>query len=270
MAIFQNNAEGGVNGVTPTTSDSGSGDAWANVVKATGAILQYDNSAPLNGLMDYVFGNRGTAGASYLEAQDGDLTTHFNRVYFKFDVADITQSMNILTMRSSAGVVGGIIGLQATEKLRIASADGTTIFTLATTLTQNTRYRLEWKFDANGATCGLQVKLFTGDSTTVLEDSGAQTVTPGSSITTWRTVRMGITNSVANAPSSSGLLHMDDPLFFATDWPGPSLLNQQARPDADIAAAGWTPTPGSPTTLFDKVDDVTTDDADYITSPVAS
>ena len=44
---------------------------------------------------------------------------------------------------------------------------------------------------------------------------------------------------------------------------------QFARPSADAAIGGWTPTPGSPTTLFDKIDEVTVDDTDYI-SAVAS
>lgn len=46
-------------------------------------------------------------------------------------------------------------------------------------------------------------------------------------------------------------------------------MAQIARPDEDIAVAGWTPTPVSPVTLFDKVDEAVADDNDYISSPVA-
>jgi hypothetical protein len=39
---------------------------------------------------------------------------------------------------------------------------------------------------------------------------------------------------------------------------------QSLRPDSDITVGGWTPTPSSPTTLFDKIDEVTASDTDYI------
>lgn len=41
---------------------------------------------------------------------------------------------------------------------------------------------------------------------------------------------------------------------------------QFARPDADVAATGWTPTPSSPTTLYDKLDETTASDTDYISA----
>lgn len=40
---------------------------------------------------------------------------------------------------------------------------------------------------------------------------------------------------------------------------------QYLRPDADVSIGGWTPTPSSPTTLFDKLDEVIASDLDYIT-----
>ncbi len=39
---------------------------------------------------------------------------------------------------------------------------------------------------------------------------------------------------------------------------------QFLRPDNDVDAGGWAPTPSSPTTLFDKIDEVTASDTDYI------
>ena len=40
---------------------------------------------------------------------------------------------------------------------------------------------------------------------------------------------------------------------------------QYLRPDSDVTVGGWTPTPTTPTTLFDKVDEVVPVDADFIT-----
>ncbi|MEE9415757.1 MAG: hypothetical protein V3V01_10770 [Acidimicrobiales bacterium] len=44
---------------------------------------------------------------------------------------------------------------------------------------------------------------------------------------------------------------------------------QIARPVSDQAAGAWTPTPSSPTTLFDKIDEAVASDADYISSEAA-
>ncbi len=46
--------------------------------------------------------------------------------------------------------------------------------------------------------------------------------------------------------------------------PSGAAAVQFLRPDSDITVGGWTPTPSSPTTLFDKVDEVTASDTDYI------
>ena len=40
---------------------------------------------------------------------------------------------------------------------------------------------------------------------------------------------------------------------------------QYLRPDSDVTVGGWTPTPATPTTLFDKLDEVLPADADFIT-----
>lgn len=41
---------------------------------------------------------------------------------------------------------------------------------------------------------------------------------------------------------------------------------QVARPTSDTTAGAWTPTPGAPTTLFDKIDEAAADDGDYISA----
>lgn len=46
-------------------------------------------------------------------------------------------------------------------------------------------------------------------------------------------------------------------------------MAQVARPDADVSAGAYTPTPSSPATLFDKVDEAVADDADFFSSELA-
>lgn len=41
-------------------------------------------------------------------------------------------------------------------------------------------------------------------------------------------------------------------------------MAQFARPDADVSAGSWTPNPAAPGTLYDKIDETSPDDTDYI------
>lgn len=45
---------------------------------------------------------------------------------------------------------------------------------------------------------------------------------------------------------------------------------QKIYPTNDISLGSWTPTPSTPTTLYDKIDETTLDTADYITSDAAA
>ena len=45
----------------------------------------------------------------------------------------------------------------------------------------------------------------------------------------------------------------------------PAETGNIARPNADISVASWTPTPSSPATLYDKIDEASVNDGDFIT-----
>ena len=60
-------------------------------------------------------------------------------------------------------------------------------------------------------------------------------------------------------------------LPFGAGYPGQGPLvvvasGQVLVPISDVAAGAWTPTPASPTTLYDKLDEASADDADYIST----
>ncbi|HXI18424.1 MAG TPA: hypothetical protein VNM48_18835, partial [Chloroflexota bacterium] len=52
-------------------------------------------------------------------------------------------------------------------------------------------------------------------------------------------------------------------------WFDPVAPPQYARPSSDSTIAGWTPTPASPTTLWDKLDEAAASEADFIQSAAA-
>lgn len=45
-----------------------------------------------------------------------------------------------------------------------------------------------------------------------------------------------------------------------------STTLQYQYPNGDISNSGWTPTPSSPATLWDKIDETTPDDTNYIST----
>ena len=63
--------------------------------------------------------------------------------------------------------------------------------------------------------------------------------------------------------SSSGQ-SWDDRIAIAWSMELAASAIQQLRPDSDIVVGDWEPTPSSPTTLFDKIDEVIASDTDYI------
>jgi hypothetical protein len=62
---------------------------------------------------------------------------------------------------------------------------------------------------------------------------------------------------------ASGLRYVPAIAIFKYATAGPT---QFSRPSADVAVGGWVPTPGTPTTLFDKLDETTPSDTDYISA----
>lgn len=263
-----NNAEGGVNGVTPTTTDTGSGDAFTSVVKGASSVLDYSNAHPAHGGMGYRMATRATAESNYVSWTNGStVSTCYGRLYIYYDVAP-TIGHSFLQCRSSAGVILGYlhISMSSGEKLQISDGSETAQWTGTTSISAGTQYRLEYAFVAGGATGSCQLKLYVADSNTVTEDSGIVTITPGSSTTAVDMIRIGssINANTANAPTSTGYIFFDDLSAFNATWPGPVVSATYLRPISDITLGDWTPTPTSPTTLFDKLDETVASDAEYI------
>lgn len=69
--------------------------------------------------------------------------------------------------------------------------------------------------------------------------------------------RMGFSTAVAGQPAVRKIV-----LEILTQ----PVTTQFSRPASDLATGGWAPTPSSPTTLFDKIDESIADDADYISA----
>lgn len=268
------NAEGGTNGVTVTTSDVGSGDAFAVVSTGAAGVVQYTTATAANGSLAYRLASRGTSETVFVAWDNGTAAaTWYGRIYFTIDV--LSGSTHLIAFRQSSG--GGNIGylLFDNPSRFISIRRGSDLATSAVgsnALTLGTWYRIEWLATAGGATGTITYNLYQGNSATLIETvtaSGAS-ATPlnqSSSFTTWQYVRMGpALTSNANLPSSTGFLYLDDMRAFDTGYPGAAVSTSQfARPSSDVTTAGWTPSTGA--SLFGTLDETSPDDADYVSSP---
>ena len=220
----KNSAEGGTNGVTPTTTDTGSGDQWSAVVgPGTAAIQEYTTVQAMHGTKAYRYATRGTAEASYLAWDNGTaITETYGRVYVRYD--NINATTRVVQWRvGAASTVLGYINLSSAGVVQLKTGTDTLAWT-GPTLTVNTWYRIEWHVDPDAAgSSSIQVRVYAGDGGTVVGsgDSGVvATSNGGASNAGIGYVRYGQATANANVPSTTGFVYLDDPAAFQTTWPG--------------------------------------------------
>lgn len=271
--MLVNNFEGGTNGSTILTSDTGSGDPWSAVsaTSFTAAVQQYTNTNKMHGSLAYRGATRGTSENVWVAfTNSAPASSWYGRFYFMID--NLASLTNLAYFRVNGGTIGGFIGVDSTGHIQLRNGADTLASTGTATISTSTWYRLEWNFTGSTSTTAgtLIYKLYSGDSTTTLEDNTSGT--PGNSVTMqaamasgWDHVRLGPTISAGtNTPSTTGYLYLDDISAFNTVFPGAS--GTTLRPSSDISVGDWVPTPSSPTTLFDKLDEAAPiSDSDYVT-----
>lgn len=168
MALIQNNAEGGTNGTTVTTGNSGgvSGDAWSLVNIPASSTITYDTVGASHGSLGYNVTTAATNLSPYFEKVVTTANRHAVRFYFKLPV--LPSVTNPICVFRLAAATAADIRVSSTNQLRLTDSAGGTLVTTTTTLVANTWYRCEAAVDAVGG--GYALKLFAGDSTTPLDD----------------------------------------------------------------------------------------------------
>lgn len=229
QSYLWNNAEGGTNGVQPTISDTGSGNAFTAITIGATATLVYSNAAPIHGSLAYQFATRATADKANLVWAHSSLTTSYGRMGFLVD--NLASATHLLQWRvSNGGVVLGYLSVTAGGNAIIRNGADIAVWTSTTVLSINTKYRFEWSVNPTGdGNSSIQVKIFNGDSTTALEDSGVQIIpvnTGGGTPTTTAAIEFGIPNNSSNTPSATGFFYLDDLIAGASTWPGPAGLGR--------------------------------------------
>jgi len=220
------NAEGGTDGVTPTTADTFVGDAPTAFNIGTGSVLTYSSTQKMHGAMAYRMGMHSATAAQngFRHNVTPARTVCAGRLYFLTDTTTFTNNWYLLQFKDTINnhsmgqfVLGTGIAL--------TSWDGANNFmaTLQTGLSINHWYRLEYVVTANGATCAFQWWLYDGDSTTAINSGSFNAPNGGAaSVTAFDQVFHGPgTFTNANSPSATGYVYYDDMITWASAAPGP-------------------------------------------------
>lgn len=235
MAPKTFNAEGGVDGVTLTTSDTGSGDAPTTVTTSGDAILKYSNVSKY-GAMGFRLATRTTSLANWVSwTAAAPMTVGYGRFYLRCDDMITSTAKQVLQLQT---VSGGSIGMYlqitgAGDWPRIRHGNDTDAWVSTNSLAEEIWYRWEWGYQAPpGTAAGLaRIKVYPGDSNTLHSDSDWVAVTATGSFSTFNYVSMGVVNATADSPSSTGFFYYDNLVMFANDWPGPASALIEGRGD---------------------------------------
>lgn len=278
MAAKTNNAEGGSNGVVPTSSDTGSGDAFTTVTNGgVAGKVEYTTTQKAHGTLAYRYYTRGTGEVETLIWDNGaDITADtYGRFYLYIDNINVLTRLLQYRSTSAGGVVLAYItainsGAGYTVNIRHGT-DASSAWA-SPVLTLSTWYRVEWYVDmAAGTTSQMNIRLrvYLGDDTTEVTsgDSGNILTTQNGVATTLRTVRHGQSTADTNRPSTTGFVYMDDLVAYATSFPGASA-QQLLVPSADSVDGAWTNQAGSNVNMYQSIDEGSAagSTADYIQS----
>lgn len=199
MSVFRNSGEGGSDGVTVTTGNSGgaSGDAWTSVTLGGGSDVEYDTAQSAHG------------GVSHLVIPANNQTAWFRKdftaasqamasFYVRFPSAPAVVT-SICLVRNSTSTAASV-RIDTNLQLRIYDGPGSNLQTF-TALSANTWYRVEVRvIKGTGSSDGtIEFAYYVGDSGTAVESYSSAVRDTGT--TDLVNIRYGRATGVADTTS---------------------------------------------------------------------
>lgn len=221
MSSLSNSFEGGSDGTTVTTGNSGgsSGDAFGNVTIDSGNALTYSSSSPAHGSLGALVSTGVASGSSYVawtSGIPGTSATVWARAYHRFP-AWPSADVNVLRILSSSNAIMGSVRIKSTGKVDLLYGTGTLGATSTATIPTGASFRIEVMVAAGTTTGAMSIRLYltSADGTTADETLSVTNINAGSA----NPVRMraGVVSNLANV-STFGL---DDLALSDVDWIGP-------------------------------------------------
>lgn len=216
MTIKTNSLEGGTNGTTVTSGNSGgtSGDAFNTV---TGTVT-FDNTHPKRGSLGIKFVSSASVSDALWTGIGSVATLWFRR--YVYITANPAATTRLVTLQNSAGSLCGSISLTTAGKLIFLDSAGSTItgMTSTNTVPLNAQFRIEGFLTASATVGQVEFKLFT------TPDSVTPTETKSSTAafnTNTNIDRIAWGQQVAVTFTD----FMDDPAISTTGYLGPSTIS---------------------------------------------
>lgn len=229
MTQVSNSFEGGTNGVTVSTANSGgaSGNAFdATTVTTPGAgnSRTFDNAQKAHDTLSLKIVSGGTTSeANYVgwtTAIGGTMTEMYGRFYLRLSAAP---SGTVRVLRVGDAATNASLIINTTPAIRWLDSANSSVggtFTLST----GTWYRVEWRVKQSATVGEVEANIYLLDSTTVsgtISSTGANT---GASAID------GTRQGLAIATTNTVTYWLDDMVSGATTWPGPYTVSGGGTP----------------------------------------
>jgi hypothetical protein len=229
MSAASNNAEGGTNGTTVTTANSGgtSGDGWDTVTITASTTLTFSSAQSAHGSLSYLMTTPASAITSFVQWTSttlGSAQTKWSRIYGYFDTTVVAAS-RIMQFTDTSGTVVGGIGLNgtATRHFKISDATNTAILTGTAAVPVNQWFRLEFMCFSDASVGQMELKIFlTADSTTP-DEVLTTTATQNTNGNVIQRAVFGLMTGIASAT-----FYMDDLAVSDTGYLGPAVAQTNA------------------------------------------
>lgn len=235
MTLVTNTFEGGSDGTTITTGNSGgtSGTAFDVVTfDATGTpgVVAFSNVQAIGGLASrYQVGSVNALTCVGWSTARGSLTDDYVRAYF-YLTNNFTLSCAVFRWLSGALANMGRVTWVGTggsaNKIQLLDNASAQVGISTSVLALNTRHRIEAFFHADTATAQLTVRLFLGANVngTTPDETITSTTWAGPTTTSGRVDIGCAVPGGASEPSGGGFLYADNIAAGGTDWLGPAAV----------------------------------------------
>jgi hypothetical protein len=234
---LDNSAEGGTNGATVTTGNSGGASGSPLDIVSIGSLttFTYDNSHPANGGMGYKYVT-GSPAATVVGGWSTSMTSSSLRKVFgrKYYYIPSLPSGNLRLLRAmSSSTLRACVAVNSSGHIVLIQADGTTQKTSTTTVSAATLFRLEAKFIGDASAGQIECLIFKTDPHGLVPD---ETVTSLATLNTGGTINRvdwGNPSSIA-----SFTFYGDVPCVSTRGYPGPVPRLSVARHKMGLGASG--------------------------------
>jgi hypothetical protein len=174
-----NSFEGGTNGTTLSTANSGgvSGNSFGNIARDTGHTLAFDSTRAMHGTLSLAIAMGATSGECYCGwAAGGKVPKTYGRFYI-YQTAFVSANTRIAAFYQTSPNTNAnmLVRLVSGGKLALVDAASGVLWTSAANMPLNQWIRVEFMCVGHATAGQAQISYYTGDSVTPIEASSTFT-----------------------------------------------------------------------------------------------